>query len=210
MENMQFVAYTSYTLIPIYATNCIACYASSMALTYAILSALIERPSSGYDLAKDFDQRVSHFWHASHQQIYRELSRMERDGWVKVKLVAQHDKPDRKLYSVTTKGKKALSEWITQPAEVAKIREDLLVKLRAGTLVDQSVLIEELKRHQNAHRETLAFYDSVYARDFEGGAPMSNTDKLNYLVLRCGILYEQAYLTWCDEALTTLGDQSPE
>lgn len=179
-----------------------------MALSYAILSALIDRPSSGYDLAKDFDQRVSHFWHASHQQIYRELARMEHDKWVKAKRIAQRNKPDRKLYSVTALGKKALAEWIARPSEVVKIREDLLIKLRAGTLVKSQVLVEELQRHQQVHLETLAFYENVHERDFADSESMSPAEVLNYLVLRCGILYEHAYLTWCEEALALLEKQS--
>jgi DNA-binding PadR family transcriptional regulator len=181
-----------------------------MALSYAILSALIDRPSSGYDLAKDFDRRVSHFWHASHQQIYRELSRMEQEGWVRIKLIEQQDRPDRKLYSITQEGKKALAKWVATPSEVAKIREDLLVKLRAGTLVDPQVLVDELARHRQAHREILEFYDSVRTRDFAQPESLPPADALNYLVLRCGMLYERAYLTWCDEALELLGRPEPE
>lgn len=111
----------------------------------------------------------------------------------------------------TASGKSALAEWIAQPGEVAKIREDLLVKLRAGSLVDRRVLIEELARHQKAHLETLNFYDSVQARDFmDHHRQLSDSKLLNYLVLRCGILYEQAYLAWCEEALALLRDQSIE
>ena len=44
-----------------------------MSLRSAILTALMERPSSGKELTRRFDLSFGYFWHATHQQIYREL-----------------------------------------------------------------------------------------------------------------------------------------
>jgi hypothetical protein len=44
-----------------------------MSLRYAIMTALLDDEMSGYDLARAFDKLPRFFWHASHQQIYREL-----------------------------------------------------------------------------------------------------------------------------------------
>ena len=51
-----------------------------MSLAHALLTSLLEQPSSGYDLARRFDKSIGHFWQATHQQIYRELGRMEKAG----------------------------------------------------------------------------------------------------------------------------------
>mgnify|MGYP006161823219 CR=1 FL=1 len=53
-----------------------------MALEHALLVALREQPASGLDLARRFEKSIGFFWHATHQQIYRVLGRMERDGWI--------------------------------------------------------------------------------------------------------------------------------
>ena len=53
-----------------------------MSLAHAVLTSLIEKPSSGYALARRFDKSIGYFWHATHQQIYRELARMEAKGWI--------------------------------------------------------------------------------------------------------------------------------
>ena len=45
-----------------------------MSLRDAVLVALLEGESSGYDLAKDFDASVANFWMATPQQLYRELN----------------------------------------------------------------------------------------------------------------------------------------
>ncbi|MCX7595443.1 MAG: PadR family transcriptional regulator, partial [Fischerella sp.] len=83
-----------------------------MALAHAILASLIGRPCSGYDLAKQFDGSVGFFWQATHQQIYRELSKLETQGWITSEIISQEGRPDKKLYSVTELGKQQLKEWI--------------------------------------------------------------------------------------------------
>ncbi len=67
-----------------------------MALSQAILAVLANRPCSGYDLAKQFDGSVGFFWHATHQQIYRELTKLADSGWVDLEVMRQDGKPDRK------------------------------------------------------------------------------------------------------------------
>ena len=75
-----------------------------MALEHALLVALREQPASGLELAGRFARSIGFFWSATHQQIYRVLARMERDGWVRVTEVAQSGRPDKKVYDVTPAG----------------------------------------------------------------------------------------------------------
>lgn len=53
-----------------------------MSLPHALLTSLAERPGSGSELTRRFDRSIGYFWHATHQQIYRELARLEDEGWV--------------------------------------------------------------------------------------------------------------------------------
>ena len=76
-----------------------------MALEHALLVALSEQPASGLDLAKRFGRSIGFFWHATHQQIYRVLARMDGDGWVTVTEVAQTGRPDKKVYAVSPAGR---------------------------------------------------------------------------------------------------------
>ena len=80
-----------------------------MALEHALLVALREQPATGLDLAKRFEPSIGFFWHATHQQIYRVLGRMDADGWVGVEAVAQAGRPDKKVYAVTPAG--ASARW---------------------------------------------------------------------------------------------------
>ncbi len=65
----------SHTLLLL--TNWIA-----MSLPHVLLTSLLERPSTGFELARRFDRSMGFFWNATHQQIYRELNNMLKKGWV--------------------------------------------------------------------------------------------------------------------------------
>ena len=53
-----------------------------MSLPHALLTSLLDLPCSGSELAGRFDRSIGYFWQASHQQIYRELSRLEAGGLI--------------------------------------------------------------------------------------------------------------------------------
>jgi DNA-binding PadR family transcriptional regulator len=43
-------------------------------------------------------------WRASHQQVYRELARLHKEGRVTSRVVAQEARPDKKVYAITKRG----------------------------------------------------------------------------------------------------------
>jgi DNA-binding PadR family transcriptional regulator len=53
-----------------------------MSLAHVLLTSLLEKPSTGFDLARRFDRSMGFFWNATHQQIYRELNGMLKKGWI--------------------------------------------------------------------------------------------------------------------------------
>jgi DNA-binding PadR family transcriptional regulator len=179
-----------------------------MALSHAILALLLGSPRSGYDLAKEFDQSVNFFWRATHQQIYRELAKLEEQEWVSTEAIAQTGRPDKKLYSITETGKIHLTQWLTHASEVMPIKEELLVKLWAGRLTDPLTIIEEVKRHRQFHHDKLATFQTIEQQYYPQLSDLSINQTYQYLVLRRGIRYETDYIAWCDEVLELLRDRS--
>ena len=92
-----------------------------MALAEAILVCLTERPMSGYDLAKYFDASIGFFWKSSHQQIYRELSKLREKGFVVSEELIQTGKPNRIVHTITEQGRKALYNWSLNPSRKPSI-----------------------------------------------------------------------------------------
>ncbi|MGP3982878.1 PadR family transcriptional regulator [Streptomyces sp. KR80] len=175
-----------------------------MALEHAILVSLLEQPGSGYELARRFDRSIGQFWTATHQQIYRVLKRMERDGWIDVRDVPQEGRPDKKVYSVAAPGRDALSAWLREPVEPESVRHDLAVKIRGSAFDDPTGLIAEVKRHRAAHADRLAGYLAGERRDFPDPGALEVGQELQHVVLRGGIAYERMTLAWLDDVLATL------
>jgi len=175
-----------------------------MAIAHAILVSLIERPASGYDLGKRFESSVGFFWKATHQQIYRELTKLEEQGWISAEVIAQESRPDKKLYSVTELGKQQLIDWMVQPSEPTPIKDDLLVKIFAGYVAPKATILEELQRHHQRHQEQLRIYQEIEQRYFQSPQSLPQADKFRYLTLRKGIGYETDWMAWCNEAIELL------
>jgi len=175
-----------------------------MALAHAILAVLVDCPNSGYDLAKQFDGSVGFFWAASHQQIYRELSKLEKQGWLSSEIIPQEGRPDKKLYYITEAGKQELQAWIAQPCEPAAIKDDLLVKTFAGYIASPKIILDELQQHRQAHLEKLSTYKTLEQRYFQNLQMLSLAEKFHYLTLLKGISYETDWVAWCDRAIEIL------
>jgi DNA-binding PadR family transcriptional regulator len=175
-----------------------------MALSQAILAVLANRPCSGYDLAKQFDGSVGFFWHATHQQIYRELTKLEDSGWVELEVMRQDGKPDRKCYSINASGTTHLREWIAQPTALPPTKDELLIKLFVGHLVPPETLIQMLQQQRSRHAENLATYHTIEREGLAKCANLSMEMRCQYLTLRAGIHYETGWLAWFDEAIEQL------
>ncbi|MFG2721215.1 PadR family transcriptional regulator [Streptomyces sp. NPDC048416] len=178
-----------------------------MALEHAILVSLLEKPGSGYELARRFERSIGYFWTATHQQIYRVLKRMESDGWIDALEVAQHNRPDKKEYSVAGPGRDALARWLHEPIEPESVRHELAVKIRGAAFDDPAALLREVERHRRAHADRLARYLAGERRDFieaENPDPLDPGRELQHVVLRGGIAYERMTLTWLDDVIATL------
>ena len=175
-----------------------------MSLSHAVLTSLIEKSSSGYDLARRFDKSIGYFWHATHQQIYRELGRMEAAGWVVSSVPADAGKTRKREYRVLPDGRAELARWAAEPGTPMDLRDEFMVKLRADAVLGDVDLYTELNRHIGLHREKLAQYRKIEQRDFLNGKPLSREARIHHMILKKGILYEQGSMDWNMEMLGVL------
>jgi DNA-binding PadR family transcriptional regulator len=175
-----------------------------MALSHAILAAINDRSCSGYDLAKQFDGSIGFFWNATHQQIYRELTKLEEQNQIEAQLIRQEHRPDKKIYTLTNKGEETLRSWIETPSTVSPLKDDLLVKIFAGSIVSPETIVAELKQHRSQHLKSLHTYESIAAQYFSDRSKLSAVGRYQYITLRQGIRLETEWLAWCDEAIELL------
>src|SRR3954462_14844625 len=170
--------------IDAYATLCIMSItvnpeASVLALGDAILACLTERPMTGYELAKTFDNSIGFFWKADHQQIYRELSKLRDRGQIQGREVVQSGKPNKLVYTLTSEGRAALRQWAARPSTPASVKDDLLVRLYALDSVDLEPMRADLMARLEYHRDRFARYERILKKRFpNGAATLDDTGKL--------------------------------
>ncbi|MFI6340464.1 helix-turn-helix transcriptional regulator [Streptomyces sp. NPDC050535] len=85
-----------------------------MALEHAILVSLLEKPGSGYELARRFERSIGYFWTATHQRIYRVLKRMEHEDLLAVREVPQPGRPDKNENSVPDSARSRAADLLSQ------------------------------------------------------------------------------------------------
>src|SRR5258707_3868863 len=200
---MHFVAYFCHRVVIEYkSTMQQSARGAAMALSHAILVTLLDGPISGYKLTKRFNAAIGYFWQATHQQIYRELTSLEEQGYIE--RVPSSSPSTEKRYALTSEGRDALTEWIMQPSEPGVLREDLLLKVRAGSLVPPEVLLAELHRRRALHAGRLAVYLELQERDFPDPQRLTYEQRLLSLPLLGGLMFETNNVAWCDTAIAFL------
>jgi DNA-binding PadR family transcriptional regulator len=183
-----------------------------MALRHAVLAALLEGEASGYQLAKRFDVSVANFWSATPQQLYRELEQLERAGLLSGRVVEQHRRPNKRVFTLTEAGREELHAFTAQPARPTAMRDDLLVKLQAVDAGDQEAVREALSVRLEQSRGKLALYDRLRADLLEGREEdeyLREADRVGpYLTLMAGRIYEQENIRWSQAVLEILRQRS--
>lgn len=175
-----------------------------MSLPHALLTALLEQSSSGFDLAKRFDRSMSYYWHATHQQIYRELAKMEQHGWIE-SLSIPNSKSRIKTYQILPAGQAELLRWAQTPSEVAPLREVLMVKLRAESMLDEVDLSPEMRARLAEHQQRLTVYRQLEVQYFSTPQP-TRQQRIQHLILQTGMQHEQHCIAWIEHILTILNE----
>jgi DNA-binding PadR family transcriptional regulator len=170
---------------------------------FAILGLLTVEPMSGYDLRKHFQESLIYFWNESYGQIYPTLKQLAKEGLVAPAKAKQASKRDRQVYSLTSKGRARLQEWLAQPPQLQPIRNEFLLKLFLGSSAPRGALGQHIRRFRTEQEELLAMFliirDSVRVEH-------AKSPNLTFwmLGLSHGIRIRRAEIEWCNDALRVL------
>ncbi|MFK4145266.1 PadR family transcriptional regulator [Streptomyces sp. NPDC004065] len=179
-----------------------------MALRHAVLAALLHGELSGYELAKAFDLGVANFWYARPQQLYAELTRLERDGLVAGRQVVQESRPNKRLFRVTDAGLAELRDFTSAATKPSFVRDDLLVKVQAADHVDTHALIAQLSERAAVARAKAELFTKLL-RTMRGDRSeeefLRHGDRVGpYLTCRRGLAFEEGNRAWCEEVVAVL------
>ncbi|MGW8377490.1 PadR family transcriptional regulator [Streptomyces sp. ODS28] len=172
-----------------------------MALRHAVLTALLDDECSGYELAKTFDSGMANFWHATPQQLYLELSKLEAADLVRGREVVQESRPNKRLFTVTEAGMAELERFAAQPMRASFIRDDLLVKVHAVDHIGAEKVIGQLRARAELADAKLELYEKILAH-LRGGEDEESYLRTAarvgpYLTCLRGRAYESDTRAWC-------------
>jgi len=175
-----------------------------MSLSHVILTVLSSRDVTGYDITKEFSHSIGYFWKASHQQVYRELNRMADKGWASFRHEQQVSKPDRKVYSITDLGHKALLEWFRKPTRTPTVRDEFSAKLSVCNFHHSAPMQQQLEALIQESHTLMNNYEELEKIYFPDHKKLDRQSRLNRLTLRRGVHIRQAWVNWAEEVLVEL------
>lgn len=181
-----------------------------MALKFVLLTLLDRERRTGYEIVKTFDSAVGYFWSASHQQVYRELSKLTENELVRFTSVKQGDKPDKKVYRITTSGKRELHQWLHEPVKELPTKDLLLVKLMNLRQDNVPVILQQLDQAIEQSEERAGVYKGIEQMYYSPAVreSLALEDLALYLALRKGISSVTAHLKWLRETRTKIRSHS--
>ncbi|CUH96618.1 hypothetical protein P22_2708 [Propionispora sp. 2/2-37] len=170
-------------------------------LGYAILGLIHKQKVTGYDLAKIFNDSVADFWNANQSQIYPELKKLVQSELIQYEILVQGEVLEKKLYSITEKGKKALETWITEDEPPLSQSKDIFkLRIYFAEHLNKEQLLEKFKERQLRCKSLLERYKikiSEY-QDSEGISPEKLGD---FLLLKNAIKQLEAHISWIDDSI---------
>ncbi len=184
-----------------------------MSLRDAVLAALLEGESSGYDLAKSFDASVANFWMATPQQLYRELDRLAEQGLIQARVVHQERRPNKRMFSLTEAGRDAIQQFTARAPKPSVIRDELAVKVLAADAGDAQAVRDFMVERLQWATAKLQRYERMRARMLDGRSEeeyLAQTERVGpYLTLLRGISFEEENIRWAERALAIIERRLP-
>ncbi|ADK16033.1 MULTISPECIES: PadR family transcriptional regulator [Clostridium] len=168
-------------------------------LKYAILGLINRKPSTGYDITKEFNDALVEFWYAKHSQIYPELKKLTDEGLISYETVIQGEKLEKKLYTITESGKKDLQKWLAEDEPLEPTPKDIFrLKAYFCDEMDTDTLLKQFKSQLDKHTERLNYLknsmEELLKEKDISKVPSSGFG--DYIVLRGAIMRENAYVDW--------------
>lgn len=172
------------------------------ATSYVVLGLVSIRPGAGHDLAAFAERSIGNFFPIARSQVYAELDRLCRLGWLSVTEVPQQRFPTKRIYEVTETGREKLKWWLEeQRVEPERHRNLFLVRVFFGDRVSRErldALLDEYEARSRAYRDGLAATVQRLA-----GRPQSVFPRATALF---GLHHAQATLDWVADVRSILGE----
>jgi DNA-binding PadR family transcriptional regulator len=139
----------------------------SLSPEFPLLGFLSQGPAHGYELHQKLTTELGQVWHLSQSQVYSILNRLEGRGFIQGTLQEQQKLPAKRLFALTTSGKKRFQEWLSAPSRSSAraIRVEFITRLYFAydqnprnalqlvetQIVDTRARLQELEATRSSH-----------------------------------------------------------
>ncbi len=170
----------------------------TVSVRHVILGLLTQQPMSGYDIKQLFESFSWLIGSPSYGSLYPALHELLDSELVAMEIIPNQDKPARKEYHTTAKGKDVLCEWLQQPASCDTPLKPFLMRLMLADNHSREGLVSYLHQRRS---HVVAYHADLEKRARDGG----KADALGQqLVFNYGLAMADAELQWLDRILEQL------
>jgi PadR family transcriptional regulator AphA len=177
--------------------------AGGVNLRYTVLGLLAQQPMTGYDVKRLFKSLNWLVGSPSPGSLYPILAALLREGLASRETVPSADRPARKVYSITDRGRQELQGWIDQPVPPdASLKAFVVHLLLSGVLPRAKLLAHVQQRRSQVFAHYTALEQAV--ERVEDGVDLGQSLALSY-----GLALAVAEMAWLDEAQARLMERAP-
>lgn len=125
---------------------------------YAILGMLNYEPKYGYNLKEETVSTIGFFWpKLTFGKIYPTLKQLEKEDLVEMKKIHEPESErERKMYHITSRGRRELKEWLEQPIRnretynFFEMMQEVLLKVYFSAVIEPEKTIEMIEQLKEA------------------------------------------------------------
>ncbi len=175
--------------------------ARSVSFRHFILGLLNQEPMSGYYIKGVLRGLSWLVGDASFGSLYPALHALLKDGLATVAVIPGQDKPPRKVYTITERGRHALEQWVHEPQPSNASLKAFVMRLHLSGSLSHAGLVAHLEQRRiqvAAHRSELKQ---------TAGALDQTADLGQRLTLNYGLALADAELDWLGQALNRLSQK---
>jgi len=182
-----------------------------MSLKHGLLGMLNNGPMTGYELDREFKESLAHFWQALPSQIYRELDAMEKKGWLSSERVVQEEKPNKRVYSITDKGKTEFMDWLSSPGadieNATRVKSVFFMRLFFAGETNRAQALALLHTYREQCLVGMKEMDDAN-ESFKQDEAQYNPEEAIYwkLIMMHGEMMRKTRLEWVEKAISILNN----
>ena len=120
-------------------------------IEYILLGLLSQAPGHGYSLYEKIkgDESLSLIWQVKRSKLYYLLEKLEGQKLIEATRIPGENRPARKEYQLTEKGKSAFLAWIESPAQKPRhVRLIILARLYFSLQLDQKKALNLIEKQR--------------------------------------------------------------